>query len=141
MRPKKRILIASTDEQRSGELRFLLTIRAYAAHVARTAAEALERVDADGCDLLIVDLPFAGVDALLEHTGVQDRPPCVALRESNELTGDDPFDAVLPREYSPAELLGRVKVMSAHKRGPRKGTKKPVASVAAGAAMDLVVNL
>jgi len=38
-------------------------------------------------------------------------------------------DAIQLRDAGAAELLDRIKVVSARKRGPRKGTKKPVMSV------------
>jgi hypothetical protein len=140
MRPKKRILIASVDEQRGAILRYMLKIAGYAVHVAPTAAEAMQRLESEWCELLIVDLPFAGVDGLLDWTDTFGwRPANIGLFKSTDRPEPGAFDATLPREYSAAELRERVKFLGARKRGP-KPMKKPVASAPAIAAGDHAVN-
>ena len=136
MRPAKKILIASTFEMRTSLLRFTLTTHKYRVAVATSEAEAKAHLAAYGCDLVIVDLPFAGHASLLHHVDQFGwRTPVMALANREDLKGECGFDAFLPREYSPAELLDRLKVMAHRKRGPHK---KMVARVAMAA--ERVVN-
>jgi DNA-binding response OmpR family regulator len=141
MRPKKRILIASSFETRLSVLRFMLTTNGRAVSTATYAAEALAQLRAYGCDLLLIDLPFFGYQSLIDQVNVPGwHQPVIGLLKRTDMPEAIGFDAMLPRDYSPAELLDRIRVMTACKRGP-KPQKKPVLSVPAIAAAGEVVNL
>ncbi len=116
MRPKKRILIAGASEDRVGVLRFLFLNKGYAVQTAQTSAEAAGLLEAGGFELLLYDLPLPGVEQLLAEAGI----PTIALCSGVKVAPDGlTADAVLWRGFSAAELVERVRVLTARKRGPK----------------------
>ena len=115
MRPKKRILLIDTDDDCRGELKFVLEVWGF-----RVIQHALGEID-----LIILQWPVSAGSAK-------------RLKEANPYT---PLMAIYPVKMVPsplvpsadvvipsallggrAELLDRIRVMSARKRGPRKGS-------------------
>jgi len=135
MRPKKVILCVDDNEQILSVRTFLLETRGYRVLPARTAAEALEILDRTvpgTLDLLIADLLMPGMDGNeLVRRSKQMHPMLPALIVSGTVASYDralAADAFLPKgACSPAELLERIRVLVARKRGPKKHIPTPLA--------------
>jgi CheY-like chemotaxis protein len=133
MRPKKVILCVDDNEQILSVRTFLLETRGYRVLGVRTAAEALEileRTTLGTIDLLIADLLLAGSDGNeLVRKAKQMHPTLPALIVSGTVSSYEralAADAFLPKgACSPAELLERIRVLVARKRGPKKHVPAP----------------
>ena len=139
MRPKKVIQLVYENEQLLSTRRFLLETRGYRVVAATTSQQAIEilaRTVPGTLDLLVTDLLLQGFDgnelvrrAKLMHFALP------TLIVSIRVEGDSfPHyaDAFLPKSASSAaELLERVKLLTAKKRGPKKHVL--AAALAAGA--------
>ena len=134
MRPKKRILLAGSDEDRVGVLRYVLETNAWLVDTALTAAEAI------GClrnapapyDLLVCEWPMQEMPRLLDaaHAPEAHTPSLVIARSVVEPPEGIVADGIIIRPmWNSQELLARAKMLTARKRGPRKGTKKLPVSV------------
>jgi CheY-like chemotaxis protein len=128
MRPKKVILCVDDNEQVLSVRTFLLETRGYRVLSASTSSEALEiieRTTPGTLDLLIADLLMPGMDGNdLVRRAKQMHPMLPTLIVSGTVTTYDralAADAFLPKgAASPAELLERIRVLVARKRGPKK---------------------
>ena len=113
MRPKKVILCVDDNETTLSVRTFLLETRGYRVINATTSREALEILEATGQGKL--DLVKR---AKMLH------PLLPALIVSGTVTAQDRAlagDAFLPKgAQSPLELLDKIKVLVARKRGPKK---------------------
>ena len=133
MRPKKIILCVDSNEQSLSVRTFLLETRGYRVLPALTSAEALdllERTTPGTLDLLITDLLLAGMDGNdLVRRAKQIHPTLPTLIVSGTVTSYDralAADAFLPKSAaSPSELLERIRVLVARKRGPKKHVPAP----------------
>ena len=134
MRPKKVILCVDDNEQTLSVRTFLLETRGYRVLNAATAADALEileRTPQGTLDLLIADLLLPGMDGNeLVRRAKQVHPALPALIVSGTVTVADralAADAFLPKGAgSPVELLEKIKVLVARKRGPKKHLPAPM---------------
>ena len=133
MRPKKKILLASESEDRASELRFMLRTNRYDVTSVSTLQAARDQLAARQFEILIVDLPFTEAHALVAEAAIIDRDlRTVALAGKAiqfEALGDPEafvVDARMLRQRNSADLLCRLYVLAARKRGPKK---KPVATV------------
>ena len=128
MRPKKIILCVDDNEQTLAVRKFLLETRGYRVLSASGAQEALEVMEqyAPGeLSLLLCDLLMPQMDGLeLIRRAREMQPGLPSLMVSGTVatmersTGADVF---LPKgACSPVELLERVRVLVARKRGPKK---------------------
>lgn len=128
MRPKKLILCVDDNEQTLSVRTFLLETRGYRVVNATTSHEALEILEQTPqgtLDLLIADLLLPGMDGNeLVRRAKQMHPTLPALIVSGTVASFDralAADAFLPKgAASPIELLERVKILVARKRGPKK---------------------
>ncbi len=128
MRPRKTILCVEDNEQVLSVRKFLLETRGYRVVAVSTAAEALEHLKtaAQGSvDLLLADLHLPQMDGnYLIRRAKQLHPGLPGLLVSGTVTNFDraaAADAFLPKgASSPAELLDRIKILVARKRGPKK---------------------
>ncbi len=128
MRPKKVILCVDDNEQTLSVRTFLLETRGYRVISALTATEALdvlERMIPGTLDLLISDLLMPGMDGNeLVRRAKEMHPLLPTLIVSGTVSNYDralAADAFLPKgASSPLELLDRIKVLVARKRGPKK---------------------
>jgi len=128
MRPKKVILCVDDNEQVLSVRTFLLETRGYRVLCALTSTEALEileRTTPGTLDLLIADLLLPGMDGNeLVRRAKQMHPLLPTLIVSGTVSTYDralAADAFLPKgAASPAELLERIRVLVARKRGPKK---------------------
>ncbi len=128
MRPRKTILCVDDNEQVLSVRKFLLETRGYRVLAMRTATEALEylQVAAQGAvDLLLADLLLPQMDGNeLIRKAKQMHPGLPTLLVSGTVTSFDraaAADAFLPKGAStPAEVLDRIRILVARKRGPKK---------------------
>jgi two-component system, OmpR family, response regulator CpxR len=128
MRPRKVILCVDDNEQTLAVRKFLLETRGYRVLTAACAQDALvmlEAPDTGTIDLLVCDLIMPHVDGgELVRRARAVRPGVPTLMISGTVTnferGSD-ADAFLPKgACSAVELLERVRILVARKRGPRK---------------------
>jgi CheY-like chemotaxis protein len=133
MRPKKVILCVDDNETILSVRTFLLETRGYrvlSAHTSAQALEILERTIPGTLDLLIADLLLPGMDGNeLVRRAKQMHPMLPTLIVSGTVANYDralAADAFLPKGAgSPAELLERIRVLVARKRGPKKHVPAP----------------
>ncbi len=139
MRPRKIILCVDDNEQTLSVRKFMLETRGYRVLTATGAHEALEIVEAHApgdLSLLLCDLMMPQMDGTELIRRVRELQPCLpTLMVSGTVAGYDRgcgADVFLPKgACSPVELLERVRVLVARKRGPRKAVQPLVAAVAA----------
>ena len=128
MRPKKVILCVDDNEQVLSVRTFLLETRGYRVLTATNANDALDilsKLTPGTLDLLIADLLLSGADGNeLVRRAKQMHPSLPALIVSGTVTAYEralAADAFLPKGAgSPVELLDKIRVMVARKRGPQE---------------------
>lgn len=129
MRPRKVILCVDDNEQALSVRKFLLETRGYRVISALSSEEAMDIFRSGGIDLVLSDLLMPRMDGN------------ELVRRMKELTPEVPMilvsgtvkafdrashaDAFLPKgACTPLELLEKIRIMSARKRGPKK-THRP----------------
>lgn len=130
MRPKKIILCIDDNEQALSVRKFMLETRGYRVLSALTAEQAMEFFERGGIDLVICDLVMPNTDGNELVRRMKERSPEVpAMLISGAVHNFDrasAADAFLPKgASSPQEILERVRVMVARKRGPKKYFVRP----------------
>ena len=129
MRPKKTILCVDDNEQVLSVRTFLLETRGgYRVIAASTPHQALEHLAAatpGSIDLLLCDLLMPRMDGNeLVRRAKELHPSLPALITSGTVTAYDRAgraDVFLPKgACSPVELLERVRILVARKRGPKR---------------------
>ncbi len=132
MRPKKVILCVDDNEQELSVLKFMLSTNGYRVLAATSGQEALTIFGENAqIDLVLSDfaMPQMNGKQLAERLKrLAPHVPMLLLGDPQTMGGEiHAADAILAKKNcSPQELLERVKVMSARKRGPRKGTHRAV---------------
>jgi two-component system, OmpR family, response regulator CpxR len=127
MRPKKIILCVDDNEQELSVLKFMLATNGYRVVSASTGQEAIGIFAEIQVDLVLADfaMPQMNGNQLVDRLK-QSAPhiPMILLGDPQRMGGEiHAADALLAKKNCSAqELLERIKVMSARKRGPRKGT-------------------
>jgi two-component system, OmpR family, response regulator CpxR len=130
MRPKKTILCVDDNEQVLSVRTFLLETRGYrvvAVNTAQEALEVLERSLPGTLDLILCDLLMPQMDgnelvrrAKQLHQGL---PAMIVSGTVNSFDRALHADVFLPKgASSPAEMIERIRVLVARKRGPKKAT-------------------
>jgi CheY-like chemotaxis protein len=130
MRPKKTILCVDDNEQALSVRTFLLETRGYrivAVNTAQEALEVLERSLPGSVDLVLCDLLMPQMDGNeLVRRAKQLHPGLPAMIVSGTVNAFDRAlhaDVFLPKgASSPAEMIERIRVLVARKRGPKKST-------------------
>ncbi len=138
MRPKKTILCVDDNEQVLSVRCFLLETRGYrviAAQTAQEALEVLERSAPGSLDLVLCDLLMPQMDGNeLVRRAKQLHPGLPAMIVSGTVNAFDRAlhaDVFLPKgASSPAEMIERIRVLVARKRGPKKAIPVPSAQAA-----------
>ena len=133
MRPRKTILCVEDNEQVLSVRKFLLETRGYRVLAMSSAAEAMEYLQQavpGSIDLLLSDLIMPQMDGNeLVRRAKQIHPFLPALLVSGTVSSFDraaAADAFLPKGAStPAELLDRIRILVARKRGPKKHVMAP----------------
>ncbi|HVN93936.1 MAG TPA: response regulator [Terracidiphilus sp.] len=139
MRPKKVILCVDDNEQELSVLKFMLETNGYRVLPALSGQEAITAFSAaPQIDLVLADtnMPQMNGFQLAERLKrMRSHVPMLLLADAPAAGGEiHVADAVMARKNCTSfELLERVKLMSARKRGPRKGAHR-VAQEAALAA-------
>jgi CheY-like chemotaxis protein len=127
MRPKKIILCVNDNEQELSVLTFMLSTNGYRVLSAKTGEEAIGLYSDHAVDLVLAEcsLPQMTGSQLVDRLKqIASHVPMILLGDPQKMNGEMHLaDALLAkRNCSSQELLERVKVMSARKRGPRKGS-------------------
>ena len=128
LRPKKTILCVDDNEQALSVRTFLLETRGYRVVTACSSREALEYVERSlpgAIDLLLSDLIMPQMDGNeLVRRAKQLHPGLPAMIVSGTVNAFDRAihaDVFLPKgASSPAEMIERIRVLVARKRGPKK---------------------
>jgi CheY-like chemotaxis protein len=128
MRPKKIILCVDDNEQVLSVRAFLLETRGYRVLQALTSQDALEQLQQavpGSIDLLLSDLLMPQMDGNeLVRRARQLHPSLPAMIVSGTVNAAERAtcaDVFLPKgACSPSEMLERVRILVARKRGPRK---------------------
>ena len=134
MRPKKVILCVDDNELELSVLKFMLSINGYRVIPASTGQEAIGIFADTPVDLVLADfgMPQMNGNQLVERLKeIAAHVPMILLGDPQKMGGDIcAADAhVTKKNCSPNELLERIKLMSARKRGPRKGSVRVPAPV------------
>lgn len=127
MRPKKVILCVDDNEQELSVLTFMLATNGYRVLAALNAQEAIALFSETTVDLVLSDfaMPQMNGDQLVGRLKqIASHVPMILLGDPQKMGGElHAADALLAKKNCSAqELLERIKVMSARKRGPRKGS-------------------
>jgi len=127
MRPKKIILCVDDNEQELSVTSFMLSTNGYRVLSATTAAQAIELFSEYSVDLVLADhsLPqISGAQLVDRLKQIHGHVPMILLGDPQRMAGEMHIaDALLAKKTLTAQdLLERIKVMSARKRGPRKGS-------------------
>lgn len=128
MRPKKTILCVDHNEQTLSIRKFLLETRGYRVLAVQSAQEALDIVTRSmpgSLDLLLAELLLPQMDGNeLVRRAKQHNPALPTMLVSGTVNAADratAADAFLPKgASSPVEMLERIRVLVARKRGPKK---------------------
>lgn len=132
MRPKKVILLCDSNEQTLSTRTFLLETRGYSVLRSTTSAQALDTIATmpvmngpRSLDLLVTDLLLPGMDGntLARHAKTM-HPTLPVLIVSKMIGSFDRelhADGFLPKGASSSiELLEKIRVLTARKRGPKR---------------------
>lgn len=125
MRPKKTILCVDDNDQALAVRKFLLETRGYRVVAARSGDEAVERFREGGIDLVLGDVVMPGMDGnemVRRMKEIAPEVPTILISGSiRAFEHASRADAFLPKGAStPVEMLERIRIMIARKRGPRK---------------------
>ena len=130
MRPKKVILCVDDNEQELSVLKFMLVTNGYRVLAAANGQEAIALFATEPqIDLVLSDttMPHMSGGQLVERLKrLKGHVPMILLGDTQATHSDiHAADAMIARKNcSTQELLERIKVMSARKRGPRKGAQR-----------------
>ena len=138
MRPKKVILCVDDNEQELSVLKFMLSTNGYRVVSASTGQEAIGIFTATTVDLVLADFAMPQMDGsqlVSRLKQIASHVPMILLGDPQKMGSDiHPADALLAKKNCSAqELLERIKVISARKRGPRKGSIRVVQTELAAA--------
>ena len=126
MRPKKTILCVDDNEQALAVRKFLLETRGgYRVVSACNGTEARDRFRVGGIDLVLSDLVMPNIDGnelVRRMKEVSPEVPMILISGSVKVFDHgNRADAFLPKGTStPSEMLERIRVLIARKRGPKK---------------------
>jgi two-component system response regulator CpxR len=129
MRPKKTILCVDDNEQALSVRKFLLETRGYRVITAPSAHDALDIFRAGGVDLVLSDLVMPQMDGNEMVRRMKDISPDVPMMllsgTVKAFERANRADAFLPKgACTPVEMLERIRVMIARKRGPKKAAAR-----------------
>jgi len=129
MRPRKVLLYVSSSEQDISVMRFMLKTNRYRVLSATTSDQAVSLFTETAVDLVLVDYemrPGSGAEIVTKLKELAGYVPMVLLGDPRTISGPmHDADGLWDKTRMPAsELLERIKVMSAKKRGPRVGWKQ-----------------
>jgi CheY-like chemotaxis protein len=125
MRPRKIILCIDSSERALAVRSFLLETRGFRVVAASSAQQAMEILTTQHVDLVLAELrmPHLDGDSLIGQLKQLMPELPMILTSDTVRTGERSHQADVflgKGNSSPAELIERIRVMSARKRGPRK---------------------
>jgi CheY-like chemotaxis protein len=132
MRPKKVLLCVDDNEQELSVLKFMLETNGYRVLTALNGQEAVAIfASAQQVDLVLTDsqMPqMSGSQLVTRLKRMSAHVPMILLGDGQAPNGEiHSADALIIRKnVSTQDLLERIKLMSARKRGPRKGAQRTV---------------
>jgi CheY-like chemotaxis protein len=137
MRPKKVILCVDDNEQALAVRKFLLETRGYRVIPATDAKSAIDILQQGGVDLVLSDLVMPQMDGnemIRRMKQISPEVPMMLISGTvKAFERANRADAFLPKgACTPVEMLERIRVMIARKRGPRKAVVRPAYGDAAG---------
>lgn len=126
MRPPKIILYVSASEQDLSTMKYMLWTNGYRVLTASTSQEAVAIFTENQVELVLADYAMPdmnGVELVNHLKQIDKHIPMVLLGDPKRISGEmHSADALLcKKSIHSSELLERIKVMSARKRGPRTG--------------------
>jgi len=133
MRPKKVILCVDDNEQELSVRKFMLATNGYRVLAATNGPEAIELFSETQVDLVLADASMSrmnGTELVERLKQIAPHVPMILLGDPQKMNHElNRADALLAKKNcSPQELLERIKIMSARKRGPRKGSLRIAAA-------------
>jgi CheY-like chemotaxis protein len=139
MRPKKVILCVDDNEQELSVLKFMLATNGYRVVSASTGQEAIGIFAGIQVDLVLADFAMpqmSGCQLVDRLKQIGSHVPMMLLGDPQKMAAEmHVADATMTKKNCSAqELLERIKVLSARKRGPRKGSLRVTAQVELAAA-------
>jgi CheY-like chemotaxis protein len=120
MRPKKKILLLSLSESRLSLLAFMLRTNGYSVTSESVIDEARELLATQPFDALLCDLPLPGVEELIASMHLINFWAKTLVIGTSTSDARLFADALFTFEPSAAELLERIKILCARKRGPQR---------------------
>ena len=134
MRPKKIILCVDDNEQDLSVLKFMLATNGYRVLSATNGQEAIGIFAETPVDLVLADftMPQMNGSQLVDRLKqIATHIPMILMGDPQRMSGEmHGADALLAKKNCTSqELLERIKVMSARKRGPRKGSQRLISTV------------
>jgi len=134
MRPKKIILCVDDNEQDLSVLKFMLATNGYRVLSATNGQEAIGIFAETPVDLVLADftMPQMNGSQLVDRLKqIAAHIPMILMGDPQRMSGEmHGADALLAKKNCTSqELLERIKVMSARKRGPRKGSQRLISTV------------
>ena len=129
MRPKKVILCVDDNEQELSVLKFMLATNGYRVVSATNGQEAIGIFAGTPVDLVLADYAMPQMDGnqLVDRLKqIAPHVPMILLGDPQKMGSEiHAADALLAKKNcSTQELLERIRLMSARKRGPRKGSQR-----------------
>ena len=145
MRPKKIILCVDDNEQELSVLKFMLATNGYRVVSANNGQDAIGIFADTAVDLVLSDyaMPQMNGDQLVNRLKqIANHVPMILLGDPQKMGGQmHGADALLAKKTcSSQELLERIKVMSARKRGPRKGAARMAGAATGGRVVNAGVR-
>ena len=131
MRPRKVILLVDSNEQALSVRKFMLETRGYRVVQATGAAEALERFQQGGIDLVVSELLLTGMDGneMVRRMKAEtaEVPALLVSTTVKDFARADAADAFLPKgAVTPGEMVERIRILLVRKRGPKRAVAAPL---------------
>lgn len=134
MRPKKVILCVDDNEQELSVTSFMLSTNGYRVISVTNGQDAISVFASEPVDLVLTDqgMPqMNGCQLIGRLKQIASHVPMILLGDPQSMAGEIHLaDALIAKKNcTPHELLERIKIMSARKRGPRKGVLRQMPSI------------
>ena len=128
MRPKKEILCVGSDENSLSVMKFFLETNQFRVLEATSADEAEELFITTQLDLVLTDVAIdadeiAGVSLANRLKKINPYITIAVIDNGKRSIPEGWYDGVINKDCTPSNLLERIKVMTARKRGPRTKNK------------------
>jgi DNA-binding response OmpR family regulator len=137
MRPKKKVVLVDSDEQRLSERAFVLRTHKYDVMACKSAQEAIALIasmpnwtlDAFIAELFLPDVNGNELCRLVKRSHPSIPTLLLCTKHKGDVHGLYADRFISKDAYTSSALLDRVRVMVAHKRGPKKKYPQPEAVI------------